>query len=127
MQEQKRQRVAERTVSVAFPLNAEPSTSVFAYLPTSMQSGFPFLINADFILVLSRQDMVSPSENMWNKWMLSLMAPTFLEGFTQMISREDNLRYEAYRYFHSSCNSNFLDSFLFPIIKDSILVALDLK
>jgi hypothetical protein len=100
MEEQKRLRVSQRTVSVAFPLaiSGVIQTSVFAYLPTSMQSGFPFLVNADFILVLSRQDMVSPSENMWNAWMLSLVAPTFLEGFQNLVNRQDNVRYEAFRY-----------------------------
>lgn len=119
--EEKRQRVKQRTISIAFPLSGQNhTTSVFAYLPTSMKrfvlskliaqshSGFPFLINADFILVLSRQEMVSPSECVWNQWILNLIAPTFVDAIMKYLHQSGDLRYEAYRYIpmkesHTSC------------------------
>ena len=47
-----REGVVSTSVTVALPLTAPETTDgrVFAFLPTEARSGFPFLINADFLL-----------------------------------------------------------------------------
>jgi hypothetical protein len=53
-----RAELTKRIISIAFPLDSNPSPShpnVFAYLPTNINNGFPFYLNADFILNASRE------------------------------------------------------------------------
>lgn len=64
--EEKREGVKERTISAAFPLQPYASLSVFSYLPTEMQSGLPFIINADFLLAASRETI---NKTKWNDWL----------------------------------------------------------
>lgn len=59
--EEKRENVKSREIIIAFPLiqdtrkyQIEPG-QIFAFLPTEIVSGLPFLVNADFILSSSRE------------------------------------------------------------------------
>ena len=70
---EKRNGIEDRGVSVAFPLD-ENSTAIgkiFAYLPVRSDTDFPFLINADFILPSSREDI---QDVPWNYWLMDCVA-----------------------------------------------------
>ena len=70
---EKRNGIEDRDVSVAFPLD-EKSTAIgkiFAYLPVRSDTGFPFLINTDFILPSSREDI---QDVPWNYWLMDCVA-----------------------------------------------------
>ena len=77
---EKREGIENRNVTIGFPLN-EDSTAVgkiFAYLPVHSGTGFPFLINADFILPSSREDI---QDVPWNRYWL-------MECVADLIARE---------------------------------------
>ena len=70
---EKRNGINKRDVSIAFPLNADQKRTgkLFAYLPVRSDTGFPFLINADFILPSSREEIL---DNSWNRWLMGCVA-----------------------------------------------------
>ena len=71
---EKRDGIENRDVTIGFPMD-ENSTAVgkvFAYLPVRWDTGFPFLINADFILPSSREDI---QDVPWNRcWLIDCIA-----------------------------------------------------
>lgn len=66
---EKRIGIESRSVSVAIPLDWDqrggPKGKLFAYLPVWEETGLPFLINADFLLVSSREGI--RENEAWNK------------------------------------------------------------
>ena len=70
---EKREGIDKRDVSVAFPLdqNSKAVGKIFAYLPIRSDTNFPFLINADFILPSSREDL---QDVPWNHWLMKCVA-----------------------------------------------------
>ena len=70
---EKREGIETREVSIAFPLSENPAGvgKIFAYLPVRSDTGFPFLINADFILPSSREDI---QDVPWNHWLMDCVA-----------------------------------------------------
>ena len=71
---EKRKGIENREISVAFPLNENSASAgkIFAYLPVRSDTGFPFLINADFILPSSREDI--QQDVSWNHWLMECVA-----------------------------------------------------
>ena len=71
---EKRKRIEMREISIAFPLDEDSASAgkIFAYLPVRSDTGFPFLINADFILPSSREDILK--EEPWNHWLMDCVA-----------------------------------------------------
>ena len=70
---EKREGIKDREVSLAFPLDEDSESvgKIFAYLPVRSDTGFPFLINADFILPSSREDI---QDVPWNHWLMDCVA-----------------------------------------------------
>ncbi len=70
---EKREGIENREISIDFPLdeNSASAGKVFAYLPVRSDMGFPFLINADFILPSSREDI---QDVPWNHWLMDCVA-----------------------------------------------------
>ena len=70
---EKREGIENREISIAFPLDGDFSCAgkIFAYLPVRSDTGFPFLINADFILPSSREDI---QHEPWNHWLMDCVA-----------------------------------------------------
>ena len=71
---EKRDQIENRDVTVAFPLDENPTAvgKIFAYLPVRSDLGFPFLVNADFILTSSREDILDVP---WNRfWLMDCVA-----------------------------------------------------
>ena len=97
--EEKREGINSRKVSVSFPINmnTKPFVGVFAFLPTSpnLQSGFDFMINADFLLSANREQIFEHLP--WNKWLRDCIAPCFLKGFQEMLLKNE-LRINAYQF-----------------------------
>ena len=97
--EEKRQKIKNRKISIAFPIEQEkfPEISVYAFLPTSssLVSGFEFLINADFILSSSREQI--QEDRPWNIWLRDCLPKVFMSGFKQMLQNQEN-KYKAYRF-----------------------------
>lgn len=94
--EEKRPGISEREVTVALPLKTvRPCTGrVFAFLPTELNTGLPFLVNADFLLTSSRDSLLE--DRRWNEWLRDTVAPTFVKAFLALLN-EPTWRYEAYR------------------------------
>jgi len=97
LKEEKRPNVDSRDIDIAFPLQVDPvpEYSVFAYLPTEVQSGYPFLVNADFILSTSRETILV--DRPWNKWLCDQIAPCFVEAFVDLVSKP-KVRQQAYQF-----------------------------
>ena len=112
---EKRNRIEDRDVSVAFPLNEKSTATgkIFSYLPVRSDTGFPFLINTDFILPSSREDI---QDIPWNYWLMDcvaslvtsellpllkerkLLGVRFLEA---LANRLNNLAYDKENLFYS--------------------------
>jgi len=94
--EEKRPAITEREVMVALPLKPARQClgRVFAFLPTELDTGLPFLVNADFILTSSRDSLLE--DRRWNEWLRAKIAPTFVEAFLALLN-DPTWRYEAYR------------------------------
>jgi len=88
---EKRKGIDKRDVSIAFPLNEDNKNAgkIFAYLPIRSDTGMPFLINADFLLTSSREDI--QEDEPWNQWLRDCVSKGFVEAF------EKWLDIEAYR------------------------------
>lgn len=71
--QEKRDGITKREVSIAIPFdtNYKGNGKIFAYLPVRADTGFPFLMNADFILPSSREDI---KDVPWNRWLMQCFA-----------------------------------------------------
>lgn len=71
--QEKREGIDDREVSIAFPVNQnnEAMGKLFAYLPVRSDTGLPFLINADFMLPSSREDI---QDVPWNRWLMKCVS-----------------------------------------------------
>ncbi len=95
--EDKRVGINEREVTVALPLKSTRPCSgrVFAFLPTELDTGLPFLVNADFLLSASRDSLLD--DRRWNQWLRDKIAPTFVEAFLSVLN-EPEWKADAYRF-----------------------------
>jgi hypothetical protein len=93
----KRDGITSREVTIAFPLSERGTIrgSLFAYLPVRKESGLPFLVNADFLVTASREDL--KRHEPWNDWLISCLAPTFVSAFEKLLAHPE-YRQLAYRY-----------------------------
>ena len=138
---EKRDGIESRDVTIGFPLD-ENSTAVgkiFAYLPVRSGTGFPFLINADFILPSSREDI---HDVPWNRnWLMGcvavliagkllpllkerkLLSVSFLESLTNelnnLVGDDKNLFYPVF----SKLRQTFMGEELFPTNDGSFVSA----
>ncbi len=141
----KRQGIENRDVTIGFPMD-ENSTAVgkiFAYLPVRSGTGFPFLINADFILPSSREDI---QDVPWNRcWLMDCVADliarkllpllkerkilsvSFLESLATELNNlaedEDNLFYPIFNRLRES----FINEELLPANDKSFISAQNAK
>ncbi|KAK1318123.1 hypothetical protein QJS10_CPB04g00157 [Acorus calamus] len=85
---ERRREVEEWVITLAFALGQRlnrgmRSSGVYAFLPTEMVTGFPFVIQADFILASSRETILL--DNKWNKGILSCVASAFVGAFDSLL------------------------------------------
>jgi hypothetical protein len=85
---EKRVGIDKRDVSIAFPLdeNKESAGKIFAYLPVRSDTGLPFLINADFILPSSREEIRGNVP--WNEWLMKCAANLIADALPRLKERE---------------------------------------
>lgn len=81
---EKRIGIKQRDVSIAFPLDehSRGAGKLFAYLPVRSDTGLPFLINADFILTSSREDI--QKDEPWNRWLMECVGELLSEALPQL-------------------------------------------
>ncbi|KAJ4849705.1 hypothetical protein Tsubulata_018983, partial [Turnera subulata] len=97
-----RMEVEKWTVSLAFPLGnrltrGTSSIGVFAFLPTSMVTNFPFAVHADFILASSRESILL--DNNWNVGILECLPSAFMNAFLSFLREEFPCPvHEAYKF-----------------------------
>ncbi|KAK1257378.1 hypothetical protein QJS04_geneDACA023613 [Acorus gramineus] len=82
---ERRKEVEEWAITLAFShgQRLDRSPGVYAFLPTEMVTGFPFVIQADFVLASSRETILL--DNKWNKGILSCVASAFVSAFESML------------------------------------------
>jgi len=78
---EKRKDINQREITIALPLTKtqKRSKKLFAYLPVMEDTGLPFIINADFLLTSSREDI--KIDESWNKWLRECISDVFVKGF----------------------------------------------
>ncbi|KAK1363219.1 ATP/DNA-binding protein [Heracleum sosnowskyi] len=85
---ERRMEVEEWVITLAFPsgkrlLRGMQSPGIYAFLPTEMVTNFPFIIQADFILASSRENILL--DNKWNKGILDCVSTAFISAFTSLV------------------------------------------
>lgn len=85
VEHEKRTGIESRFVSIAIPLSGKASKGkLFAYLPVWDETGMPFLINADFLLVSSREGIREDED--WNIWLRDCVADAYTSSFLSLLS-----------------------------------------
>jgi len=114
IQHEKRLGIETRTVSVAIPLDQGiHEGKLFAYLPVWEQTGLPFLINADFLLVSSREGIREDED--WNIWLRDCVAETYTAAFLSLLA-DHNLPQETRMSAYASIPLDSHHQFLEPIV-----------
>ena len=117
IEEVKREYIHETEIILAFPLkedetaDASNKQSVFAFLPIR-EYGFKFIIQADFLLPVSREDIIKGNEDTgWNEWLRNSIAAVFLDAVEEF-KADKNLKYTFYNYLNFK---EVDDDFLSPV------------
>lgn len=111
--EEKRENVTKRELFLAFPLQEIEDTRIFSFLPTEIETGLPFLIQADFLLNASRSEIVKM--NHWNLWILDEIVEFFVEEFEKL--REID-KYHYLKYLNKEKSTNtFIDKYYQQILE----------
>ena len=81
---EKRIDIDKRDVSIVFAIgeNKESVGKIFAYLPVRSDTGLPFLINADFILPSSREEIRGKVP--WNQWLMDCVANLLADALPRL-------------------------------------------
>ncbi len=120
-----REGISSTSVTIALPLTSPETTDgrVFAFLPTEARTGFPFLINADFLLPASRERIFDMPE--WNKQLVGFAAATFVEAFDKL---RDNAKHRTLAYQFIPTKADLLPgASLFAPLVDAVQAALKEK
>jgi hypothetical protein len=118
IEEERRKDIYETEVVLAFPLNNDGSADtskeqeVFAFLPIR-KYGFKFIIQADFLLPVGREDIIKDSE--WNKYLRDCIPSVFLDSVEQF-KADDKLKYTFYNYIPIEKEVN--DDFFMPVVEE---------
>jgi hypothetical protein len=111
--------VSSTWVTVALPLTTSEVTNgrVFAFLPTEARTGFPFLINADFLLPASRERIFDTPA--WNKELVKFAGATFIEAFDKLRINAEH-RTSIYRFIPTKADLLQEASLFEPLLEDVI-------
>ena len=94
LSEPKREGVHRRELIIALQADARgfclrpADAPVFAFLPTNLRPGLPFLVQGDFLTTAGRESIHVDSP--WNRWLRDELAPCYLEAVREGV-REDKL------------------------------------
>lgn len=88
VEHEKRVSIESRIISIAIPLDNKASKGkLFAYLPVWDETGMPFLINADFLLVSSREGIRENED--WNIWLRDCIAETYTSSLLALLTTNE--------------------------------------
>ncbi|MEA1973772.1 MAG: hypothetical protein U9N34_10850, partial [Candidatus Cloacimonadota bacterium] len=113
---EKREKIEKRSVSVAIPIDGNKTGKLFAYLPVWENTGLPFLVNADFLLVSSREGVKEDED--WNKWLRDCIAEVYCEALLGCLNSK-KLSFEERIQAYASIPMETLQPFLQPIINET--------
>lgn len=118
--DEKRKDIVETEIVLAFPLRSDGSAdtskkqNIFAYLPIR-SFGFKFIIQADFLMPPSRQDIhKDESDKSWNKWLRDNIASLFLKAVEEF-KQDEKLQTTYYNYI--PLKDEITDEFFLPVVK----------
>ena len=109
-QEEDKRRGSETEIILAFPVTLNSSYTdypIFSFLPVQ-SAGFKFIIQADFQLVASRQEVHKNKQ--WNIWLRDKIAALFLKA----LQKDDDIKLNL-EYFLPAV-SQVVDSFWSPVL-----------
>jgi sacsin len=90
---EQRKNVDSWVLTLAFPLHGRILGStvgdLYAFLPTELTTGFPFLVNADFLLASSRETILF--NNPWNMGILGCISEAFSRAFLYLLHNSYNV------------------------------------
>ncbi len=119
IKEEKRKGITETEIILAFPLKPDSSAdtsseqNLFAYLPVRSY-GFRFVIQADFLLPPSREDIYKDqSEHSWNRYLRDNIAQVFLKAVEEF-KLDENLKKTYYNFIPLS--NEIKDTFFAPVV-----------
>jgi hypothetical protein len=114
--QEKRGGINEREISIAFPQsdNMDNAGKIFAYLPVRSDTGLPFLINADFILTSSREDIKNNLS--WNLWLMNCVGEIVAKSM-QKLKIKERLTVELLEMITSRVTDFEPGSIYYPIAK----------
>jgi len=116
VQHEKRIGIGTRVVSVAIPLDDKTTKGkLFAYLPVWEETGIPFLINADFLLVSSREGIREDEE--WNKWLRDCVAKTYTSSLLALL-KSNKIPFKTKIAGYASIPIETIHPFLKPVIEE---------
>lgn len=95
VEEQEREGVDESVITIAFSLDeqADEEGRVFVFLPTELRSGFPFIVNVDFLTTPSRESILF--DRSWNRWLRDELSIALAEGLlalARLVESPPNVR-----------------------------------
>ena len=112
----RRSNVVKTTATVAIPLGLDEHLgSCFAYLPVWQATGLPFAINADFLLVSSREGI--REDDVWNQWLRDEVGRTYAEAFLSAVRAEMLTQAQRLRVYASLPTASHIE-FLKPIVEN---------
>ena len=114
LKEEKREGVKQRDLTLAFPHHDLAKSVLYAYLPTELETGLPFLINADFLLPASRESVLVNVP--WNDWIRDEVAIFSADTLSEILESSDQVA--EFKWIPLNDNNN--DDFLEPIFTDII-------
>ncbi|CAI9283732.1 unnamed protein product [Lactuca saligna] len=88
-----RMEVEEWTITLAFPngtrlKRGSSLPGIYSFLPTETVTNFPFIMQADFLLASSRENILW--DNKWNQGILDCIPLAFLNAFTSLVKSTEN-------------------------------------
>jgi hypothetical protein len=113
--EEKRAKVTSREITISFPVDRTlAKTRLYAYLPTELSTGLPFLINADFLLPANRESVVV--DNGWNIWMRDEVSVFVADTLSSLLEKSEDVSDFGLIPLIDNCN----DDFLLPIFERTL-------
>lgn len=89
----RRMEIEEWVINLAFPIGerlhrGSNLPGVYAFLPTEMVTGFPFIIQADFVLQSSRETILL--DDKWNQGILDCLPSAFINAFISLVKTAED-------------------------------------
>jgi hypothetical protein len=112
--------IKETRITIAFPLDNEArdvikkTGVVYCYLPTKKRTDLPFLIQADFLPTIGRENI---SEHPWNIWLMKELGTLAAEAIDGI---KDDEQFSAFLYDFIPLSEEIADPFILHLFKSLI-------